>query len=142
MEEEERNTRELNANILAKEKAAADEKSAAVATKVAVSTVDLGAQRRQEANRLKVQKRIAKAEKRAKGVAERRMFGGTPMVEGDEVATAVHYLHLLALHCIICSSLIVMCCTGHYIRTKILICLDSFYRENFRSYTFLPYTSA
>jgi hypothetical protein len=40
MEEEERNTRELNAKILAKEKAAEEEKKAAVATKIAVSTVD------------------------------------------------------------------------------------------------------
>ena len=85
MEEEERNTRELNAKILAKEKAAEEEKKAAVSTKVAVSTVDIAAKRRQEANRLKVQKRIAKAEKRAKEVAESRK-NGTPMVDDDEVS--------------------------------------------------------
>mmetsp|Transcript_11155 Transcript_11155/g.18218 ORF Transcript_11155/g.18218 Transcript_11155/m.18218 type:complete len:778 (+) Transcript_11155:84-2417(+) len=92
MEEEERNTRELNAKLLAKEKAAEDEKKAAVATKVAVSTVDLAAKRRQEANRLKVQKRIAKAEKRAKEVAERRRNGGAPILEGDEGAVESSYL--------------------------------------------------
>lgn len=90
MEEEERNMRELDAKILAKEKAAEEEKAAAVATKIAVSTVDLAAQRRQEENRLKVQKRIAKAEKRAKAVADRRRNGGASLVEDEEVSEWSH----------------------------------------------------
>jgi hypothetical protein len=87
MEEEDRNMRELNANILAKEKAAEEEKKAAVATKVAVSTVDLAAKRRREANLLKVQKKIAKAEKRAKAVADMRKNGGAPLADVDEVSS-------------------------------------------------------
>jgi hypothetical protein len=102
MEEEERNTRELNAKILAKEKAAEEEKKAAVATKIAVSTVDLAAQRRQEANRLKVAKRIAKAEKRAKEAAEKRMNGGAPIIEDDEVLLPIDYFSCLVLRAAVC----------------------------------------
>lgn len=83
IEQKERNNRELDEKIMAKERAAEEEKAAAVATKVAVATVDLAAQRRQEANRLKVQKRIAKAEKRAKEVAERRSTGAAPVANDD-----------------------------------------------------------